>query len=80
MEFEKIVHENVKRDGTFEDKLGAVETDGGIRIGRGCGCGSPGCHCSDGYFISIFSPRDSWGKVEGVIVRFDSQKEMDRYL
>lgn len=79
MEMQKIIHENVKRDGTFEDQLGAVETDGCIRIGMDDGCGLPGCNCSPGYWLTIMLPREN-GRVEGIKVTFDSKKDMDRYL
>lgn len=79
MTIEKFVHENVKRDGTFEDRLGAVETDGGVRMSTGEGCGLPECSCSGGCWISITMPlRD--GKVEGIIARFDSEAEIERFL
>lgn len=80
MKIEKIVHENVKRNGTFEDRPGAVETDGVIRMSDGDGCGAQGCHCSDGHWISVFLPRNSYGIVEGIKVTFDDGNEMQRFF
>lgn len=79
MTTKKIIHENVLQDGTFSDKSGAIETKGWLRTGRGEGCGLPGCHCSDGYYVSIGMPLKD-GKVEGIITYFKSKKEMDKFL
>lgn len=79
MKFSKIVHKNVKEDGTFIDRPGAVDTNGGIVIING-NCGTSGCHCSDGYFISIFMPRTEDGIVEGIKIQFSSRKEMINHL
>jgi hypothetical protein len=81
MEITTFKHERVKRDGTFEDRPGAVETDGAVlRSQPGGGCDLSGCHCSDGHWITIVAPRDSYGIVTGITVKFDDQKEMDKFL
>lgn len=82
MKINEIIHEKVKRDGTFENEEGAVETDGGIRMNASYrrDCGLEDCHCADGYWITIMLPRDSWGKVHGMQVQFDNKKEYDRFI
>lgn len=80
MKIETFIHEHVKRDGTFEGGIGSVEVDGCIRMSEGEGCGLDDCHCSDGHWISIVAPRDSYGVVRGMIVRFDDGAEMKRFF
>jgi hypothetical protein len=79
MKFEKFKHTGVKKDGTFEDEPGAVVTNGAIRMSMGEGCGLKGCHCSDGFWITMVMPLDA-GIVEGVKVTFDSRREMNKFL
>ena len=79
MKIEEIIHTHVKRDGTFEHGPGAVETSGCIRMSDGCGCGIPNCHCSDGYWISVFLPLEN-RMVKGIKVTFDNKKEMDYFF
>lgn len=79
MQIEKIVHENVRKDGTFSDKLGAVVTDGCIRMSRGEGCDLPSCNCSEGHWVMIGLPLEN-GKVEIVKVTFDDGREMDHFF
>lgn len=45
-----------------------------VRIGYGQGCGLEGCHCSDGYWVSV-----SDGKT-GILTKFDSKEEFDKYI
>ncbi len=81
MKIETFKHENVLPDGTFSDKLGAVETKGRIVMSAtNGGCGSKGCHCSDGHWISIVKPRTEQGTIEGMKVKFDSKAEMNKFL
>lgn len=79
MEFRKILHTNVNRDGTFSNKTGAVVTTGSVRMSKGEGCGLYGCHCSDGYWITICMPLKR-GKIEGINITFSSKEEMDYFL
>jgi len=80
MKIETFEH-NTNKDGTIKGKgRGAVITEGAIRIYKGHGCGLKGCHCSDGYGISIIAPRDKKGKVKGVKVSFKNLKEMKENL
>jgi hypothetical protein len=86
MKFEKYRYENVEPDGILtkrfkyraiqREEQGEVLTKGGIFCGVGKGCGLSGCHCSDGYSISITLPRTEEGIVEGILVKFDSREEM----
>lgn len=77
----KTTYNNVKRDGTFEDQLGAVETDPMVRMSHdGGGCNMEDCHCSDGHWIMIGTGRDSYGTIEVLTVNFESQQEMDRFF
>jgi hypothetical protein len=80
MKFEKFVHKGVKEDGTFKRELGAVKTKGSILIGRGKGCGLPECNCSPGFFLSVCLPRTKKGVVEGVLIKFDNEEELNKYL
>ena len=75
MKIEESVVKNVLPDGKVLDG-GAVITKGGVRMSTGEGCGIPGCHCSDGYWISIILPRNEKGEVRSVRVIFDSLDEM----
>lgn len=79
MKIEKFEHKGVGPDGKVESG-GAVLTKPFIRMSIGEGCGLNGCHCSDGYWISIGLARTKDGVVEGVIVRFDSAKEIKTFL
>ena len=45
-----------------------------LKIGRSEGCGATGCHCSDGYWVSV-----SDGKV-GLLVNFGDKEEFESYL
>jgi len=81
MRTEHFKHEGVKPDGTFENEPGAVITTGGVRMSaNNGGCGIDTCHCSDGHWISIISPRTEQGIVEGMKMIFDNKKEMEEYL
>lgn len=78
MKFEKFIHKGVNADGTVKSG-GGVTTKGGIVILKGTGCGATGCHCSDGFMISVVMPRKK-GVVEGIQVTFDSLEEMNQAL
>lgn len=80
MKIETFIHENVKRDGTLEGGVGSVEVDGCIRMSEGEGCDLEGCTCSEGHWISITAPRDSYGRVQGIKVQFDDGAEMKRFF
>jgi hypothetical protein len=84
MEIRKFIHREVQPDGTIKNKgrqRGQIETSGGILISaKGGGCGSPGCHCSDGHWISISLPRTKNGIVQGLTVQFDSPAEMEKFF
>lgn len=80
MKIEKFVNEDVEIDGALAFERGAVVVKGRAIMSTGEGCGSPGCHCSDGYWISFTLPRTSDGKVEGIIARFVDKREMDDFL
>ena len=74
-------HEEVKADGTFENKKGAVGTEGGIIMSMtGGGCDIVGCHCSDGHWITIIKPRTEEGTVEGLTVNFEDKAEMEVFF
>lgn len=79
MRYEKIVHQNVRPDGTLPEG-GAIETRPIIRMSTGEGCGLIGCHCSDGYWISIGSGRRPDGTVEIVRVVFKDRAEIHEFL
>lgn len=79
MRFEKIVYKKVNPDGTFKDEKGAVNTEGTVRMGLGEGCGIPTCHCSDGYWVSVFLPRTRRGVIEGIVVTL-TKEEIDKFL
>lgn len=79
MKITKFKHVGVSKDGLVKGG-GAVETEGALRLGRGEGCGSKDCHCSEGFWLMIAMPRTPKGVVEGITVRFDSKAEMNSYL
>ena len=80
MKIETHFTKGVAPDGTVESG-GAVNVNGGIRMSHiDGGCGSKGCHCSDGHWISIIKPRTDEGIVEAVKMTFDDRAEMDHYL
>ena len=81
MRTEKIRHENVLPDGTFSDKRGAVETDGGTRMSQPeGGCGIDTCNCSEGHWLTVIQPRTEDGIVEGVKYIFDNQEELNEFV
>jgi hypothetical protein len=80
MKISKIKHTGVNPDGTFKDQLGAVHTTEKLIVGKGKGCGLKGCHCSDGYWITIMTNRTENGVVEGLQVKFDNKEEYQKYL
>lgn len=48
-------------------------------IKMGNGCGIPGCHCSDGYWLMISEGFVGEG-VRGVTCHFDSKAEFERFI
>ena len=79
MEIVKITHNHVAKSGKVRNG-GAVHVEGKAIMGMGEGCGLGNCHCSDGYYISLFMPRVKGGLVEGIKVTFDDKKEMTKFL
>ena len=80
MKIEHIKYTGVKHDGTFEDEPGAIITTGAIRMGQGEGCSLENCKCSEGHWITIISPRDSYGVVNVMKCTFEDAREMDTFL
>ena len=78
MKMNHFKHTGVKPDGTFEGRMGAVGT--GLNINHGDGCGSRGCHCSDGYWFLIGIPRTADGVVEGMNVKFEDRQEYETFI
>lgn len=72
MKIRKFKHIGVAKNGKVSG--GAVKTKGDIVIIDGS-CGALGCHCSDGYSISIVMPLKK-GVVEGMQVTFENREEM----
>jgi hypothetical protein len=75
------VHTHVKPDEIFENIFGAIRTEGCISVSApNGGCGSTGCGCSPGHWISATLPRTSKGVVKGMKLKFGSRKELKQYL
>lgn len=80
MKITKYRHTGVLPNGNVESG-GAVHTEQMIRMSpKSGGCGLSTCHCSDGHWISIALGRTEDGIVEGLTVKFESQKEMNKFL
>lgn len=79
MKIEKYKVEDVDPKGIVKGG-GAVEVKGKVMISTGEGCLVKGCHCSDGYWISIVLPRTEEGVVESVRAVFEDKKEMDSFF
>ena len=80
MELKKFKIEKVAEDGSVKDGIGgSVHTEGGVTVVRGK-CPMKGCHCSDGFSITLTMPRTDDGIVEGIICKFDSLKELEKHL
>ena len=80
-EITTYTHTNTKPDGTFENKLGAVHSEGHISVSApNGGCGSTGCGCSPGHWISATLPRTDKGVIRGMKLKFSSRKELKEYL
>ena len=79
MKFEEFIHKGVAPNGSIK-RGGAVRTKGAIIIGLGKGCGLSGCHCSDGFYISLVMPRNKKGEVRGIKVKFEDVKEIERIM
>ncbi len=56
---------------------GNVRTEPHVAMSKGEGCGNPGCHCSDGYWVSISAGRDEGGTVRGITLWFDDAEQAD---
>ena len=78
MRIEEFIHNDVSADGRVKSG-GVVCTTGDVIIGRNKGCSLTGCHCSDGYYISLVLPLTD-GIVRGIKVTFGSEEEMDGFL
>lgn len=70
--------DGINEDGTVISG-GAVGTEEFFRMSRGEGCGTPGCHCSDGYWISM-GTKVMDGKRKIMKVKFDSLAEMNKFV
>jgi hypothetical protein len=79
MEIKEFEHKGVSKDGIIEGG-GAVRTKAWVGMGYGEGCGLEGCNCSNGYWITIASPRTKEGTVKGMQIKFTDKKEMDKFL
>lgn len=81
MKIESFKRKGVKPAGTFENNIEAIETRGAIIMNSsGGGCGLTGCHCSDGYWLSVVKPRTEDGIVEGLKVKFEDESEMEHFF
>ena len=72
MKIEKYFAKNVTKNGKLEDG-GFVITKGAITINREE-------DRPNGYWIAITAPRSLDGTVEGLIVKFTGEKEMDVFF
>lgn len=80
MKIETFKTKNVAEDGKVKNG-GAVVTKGAIYDSAvGGGCGSPGCRCSDGHWISVIQPRTKNGVVEGVKFIFETEAEKHQFI
>jgi hypothetical protein len=77
MKITHFIHTDVLPDGRLPTG-GAVEVNGQVAYSApGGGCGSAGCNCSPGHWISKVHARTSDGVVFGYQVSFDSRKELE---
>jgi hypothetical protein len=71
----------VNRDGTFKNEAGAVKTKKGVTTSAPAGgCGSYGCNCSPGHWISLGNARTKTGVVSGKTLYFKSRKDLLEYM
>lgn len=81
MKITAFKHEGVLFDGTFKDKEGVINVNGGIIFSElNGGCGLEGCHCSDGHWLVITKPRTNHGIVDGITVAFEDMEEMTKFI
>lgn len=60
------------------DGGGAVNVEGSTRYSAPeGGCGSRGCNCSPGHWLSVIEPRTPDGVVAGYTAHFDSRAELE---
>lgn len=77
MKIRHFTHTGVLPDGRVPTG-GAVEVNGRvIQSDIKGGCGSKGCSCSPGHWISVVHPRTDDGVVFGYTVYFDSRQELE---
>jgi hypothetical protein len=58
-----------------------LSLDGSVKMSHpDGGCGSQGCNCSPGFWLSIVMPRTVLGEVAVVKVKFDDKAEFHRFL
>lgn len=80
MKINHFKHTGVSPDGKIAGG-GAVTTKGRVsKSAEEGGCGSKGCNCSPGHWISFCLPRTEDGIVEGVSIHFDNKEEMDWFI
>jgi hypothetical protein len=77
MKITHFTHTGVLPDGRVPTG-GAVEVNGRVLQSEATGgCGSKGCRCSPGHWISVVHPRTEDGVVFGYTARFDSRTELE---
>jgi len=77
MKISHFTHTGVSPDGLVPSG-GSVEVNGRvIQSDINGGCGSEGCPCSPGHWISVVRPRTEDGIVFGYTARFDSRQELE---
>lgn len=77
MKITQFIHHNVRGDGRLQNG-GSVVTDGSLvkSVPEG-GCGSYGCNCMPGHWISKVLPITPDGAVFGFKATFDSRAELE---
>lgn len=78
IKFRWFVHTGVDPDGNVEEG-GNVRVDGAyFQSPPEGGCGSPGCTCSPGHWVTKIFPRTSEGIVAGYTAHFRDRAELER--
>ena len=79
MQIKKWKHTKVNKDGTFENRLGAIYTEQRVYLIDG-NCGLGNCHCSEGHHLVICEGRNKNKTVNGLTITFKDKKEMRQIL